>query len=225
MAMVEELLEPIAIVIFAKAPIEGFAKTRLIPRLGAKGAADLQRRLIERTVRAACASHVGPVSLWCSPSKSELAFQSLSEHYALPLFDQIEGDLGRRMHHAFSVTEATMPALLVGTDCAVLAPEHFARCAGALRTGAQSVFIPVEDGGYILIGLRRPMPVLFESIPWGTAHVMTETRNRVEALGVSSAELPPLWDIDRPEDYDRAVACGALEAPRSDVSDPSQPAE
>ncbi|MBU6299364.1 MAG: TIGR04282 family arsenosugar biosynthesis glycosyltransferase [Alphaproteobacteria bacterium] len=218
--------DPVAIAIFAKAPIEGLAKTRLIPRLGAKGAANLQRQLIERTIRTARASQVGPVSLWCSPSKSDATFRSLSASYAFPLFDQIEGDLGRRMHHAFCVETATMPTLLVGTDCVVLAPQHFVRCAEALRSGAESVFIPVEDGGYILVGLRRPIPGLFQAIPWGTPQVMTKTRLRAESLGISCTELPPLWDIDRPEDYDRVVAYGALELPdKSTGSDPSECAE
>ncbi len=202
--------EPVAIAIFAKAPIEGFAKTRLVPRLGAKGAADLHQQLIERTILIARAANVGPVSLWCSPSKDEAKFAALGAYHALPLFSQIDGDLGQRMQHTFLVETATMPTILVGTDCAVITPEHFIRCAELLRGEAEAVFIPVEDGGYILIGLRRPIPQLFRAIPWGTSQVMAETRRRAQDAGVKTAELPPLWDIDLPEDYDRALRCGVL---------------
>lgn len=209
--MSQEHPEPVAIAIFAKAPIEGFAKTRLIPRLGAKGAANLQWTLIERTISVARAAEIGPIFLWCSPSKRETAFASLSERYDIPLFDQIEGDLGDRMHHALRVTCATTPTLLIGTDCAVLTAEHLVACAERLRSGTNAVFIPVEDGGYMLVGLKRPAPELFRSMPWGTSRVMLETRKRAEACGILMAELPPLWDIDVPEDYERAVSCGEID--------------
>jgi len=121
------------------------------------------------------------------------------------------------------MTTATMPTLLVGTDCTILTPRHFVDCARLLRTGAEAVFIPVEDGGYILVGLRRPIPALFQSVSWGTPEVMNETRERANALNISLTELPPLWDIDRPEDYDRAVSCGALEIlDEGGVGDPLQ---
>lgn len=208
--------EPVAIAVFAKAPIEGFAKTRLIPRLGAKGAAALQRDLIERTLHVASAARVGPVSLWCSPSKDDPYFVSLSERLAMPRRSQVQGDLGARMAHTFAVATATLPTLLVGADCAVLRPDHFIQAADALRTGAQAVFIPVEDGGYILVGLRRTIPELFDGVPWGTPDVMTQTRRRLEVLEIVAHELPALWDIDRPEDYDRALRDGVLDTSDQD---------
>ncbi|MDE1937945.1 MAG: TIGR04282 family arsenosugar biosynthesis glycosyltransferase [Alphaproteobacteria bacterium] len=208
--MVHSTAESVAIAIFAKAPIEGFAKTRLIPRLGATGAAELQRQLIERTVHMAREARVGPVSLWCSPSKSDPYFVSLGERLAMALYDQRGDDLGERMLHTFAVKTATMPTLLVGTDCAVLTPKHFVKCADALRRGADCVFMPVEDGGYILIGMRRPIPEMFAAIPWGTSGVMAKTRERISGLSITTIELPPLWDIDRPEDYDRAIVDGVF---------------
>ncbi|MDE2185095.1 MAG: TIGR04282 family arsenosugar biosynthesis glycosyltransferase [Alphaproteobacteria bacterium] len=208
--MAHSAAEPVAIAIFAKAPIEGFAKTRLIPRLGATGAAELQRQLIERTVHTVRKAHVGPVSLWCSPSKNDPYFVSLGERLAMALYTQRGDDLGERMLHAVAVKTATMPTLLVGTDCAIITPEHFVRCADALRRGADCVFIPVEDGGYILVGMRRPIPDLFTAIPWGTSDVMIKTRERIADLAITTIELAPLWDIDRQEDYDRAIVDGVL---------------
>lgn len=198
--------ELIGVAIFAKAPIEGFAKTRLIPRLGARGAANLQRQLLERTVRIACAADVGPVSLWCSPDVEHDTFRELGTSHPLTLHRQVGDDLGQRMDRVFSVMIAERPLLLIGTDCAVIEPWHLVQCANALRGGADAVFIPVEDGGYILIGLKAAAPELFASMPWGSPEVMEETRRRASTLGLRVFETEPLWDVDLPEDYDRAVA-------------------
>jgi rSAM/selenodomain-associated transferase 1 len=208
--MSHESPESVAIAIFAKAPIAGFAKTRLVPRLGAEGAAKLQRQLIERAVRIACESRSGPVSLWCSPNADHDCFRSLREQWDVALHDQIDADLGARMHHAFLAHTKASPMLLIGTDCVTLTSQHITESADRLRAGGNAVVIPVEDGGYILIGLREPVPALFTNIAWGTKNVMVETRARANAVGVEVLELPPLWDIDRIEDYERAVAAGYL---------------
>ncbi len=210
MAIARAHPDPVSVAIFAKAPIAGFAKTRLIPRLGEDGAANVQRRLIERTVRIAHEANTGPLSLWCSPNADHEVFRSLGEHFGLALHDQIGNDLGARMHHAFSELTKASAALLIGTDCAAIASQHLLTCANLLRAGSDGVIVPVEDGGYILIGLKRPAPALFADMPWGTADVMIETRARAMSAGLSLAELPPLWDIDRVEDYQRALACGYL---------------
>ena len=68
------------------------------------------------------------------------------------------------------------------------------------------MFVPCEDGGYALIGLSRADRRLFEDIAWGGDTVMAETRRRLAALGWQWRELDTLWDVDRPEDYERLVA-------------------
>jgi rSAM/selenodomain-associated transferase 1 len=200
--------KPAAVAIFAKAPIEGLAKTRLIPLLGAKGAADLQGRMIERTARIACAAAIGPVSLWCAPDCQHGCFTEIGRRQGIVLHEQIDDELGARMHHAISTLPK--PVLVMGTDCVVIEPEHLRWCARHLHQGSDGVVVPVEDGGYIAIGLNRPSPELFAPMPWGTSLVIAETRRRALASGISLAELEPLWDIDRPEDYERAVREGAL---------------
>lgn len=196
--------------IFAKAPVAGLAKTRLIPRLGPRGAADLQRRLIERTVRTACEANVGPVSLWCSPSKEHDVFAQMRDRYGVALCSQSNDDLGARMHHAFSSLAADASALLLGCDCVTITSEILVECSRLINGNHDAVFIPVEDGGYILVGLKKPEPHLFDAMSWGTANVMAETRVRASILGLRVAELKPLWDIDEPNDYDRAVLCNLL---------------
>ena len=66
-----------------------------------------------------------------------------------------------------------------------------------------AVLIPAEDGGYVLIGLRRYLPTVFEGITWSTPQVLAQTRERLRAAGASWTELAPLWDVDEPADWQR----------------------
>ena len=63
--------------------------------------------------------------------------------------------------------------------------------------------IPVEDGGYVLIGTRQPQPGLFDHMTWSTETVMAETRRRLARLSLAWREPALLWDVDRPEDVVR----------------------
>jgi rSAM/selenodomain-associated transferase 1 len=193
--------EPVGIAILAKAPVPGLAKTRLIPALGADGAAALQEQLILRTVEIACAAATGPVTVWATPDASHAVFRNVAEKFAVGIVRQPDGDLGARMLAAVAAAQA--PALVIGTDCPALTSGHLVDAAIALREGLDAVVIPAEDGGYVLIGLRRPEPALFADMTWSTDTVMTETRARIARLGLAVRELPPLWDVDRPEDLER----------------------
>ena len=201
----------VAIAVFARAPIPGQAKTRLIPRLGAQGAAELQRWLLRRTLETAVAARLGPVSLWCAPSREHPVFAACREERGLELFEQRGGDLGARMLHAFSALCPQGPVLLIGTDCPALSIAALRRAAAALREGRDAVLIPAEDGGYVMIGLHRAEPRLFDAMPWGTGGVMTATRRRLRELGWRWAEPKTLWDVDRPEDFNRLRASGLLD--------------
>jgi uncharacterized protein len=99
--------------------------------------------------------------------------------------------------------QANGPALVIGTDCPTLTAVHLRDAAEALRSGAEVVVIPADDGGYVLIGMRRPIPDLFADMAWSTDAVMTETRRRLSHLGLSWREPAQLWDVDRPADVRR----------------------
>ena len=200
---------PLDIAVFARAPLAGQAKTRLIPLLGADGAAALQRRLIERTLSTACAVQGARVTLWVAGDAGHAFVAEAARRFGVAIAEQRGADLGARMNHAFETVGA--PLLLIGTDCPQLAPDDLSAAAGALR--AHDVVIqPATDGGYVLIGLARPRPPLFESIDWGGPQVLRQTRERIAALGLRCALLPPLHDLDTPADLQRALAAGWLAA-------------
>jgi len=190
------------VMVFARAP--GEAKTRLIPALGAAGAAALHRRLVMHCLRAARDSRLGPVELWCAPGTGDPFFRECERRLGASLHPQAEGDLGARMQRAFESALALSPrAILVGSDIPALSAQYLRDADRALRRGGDAVIGPAEDGGYVLIGLSRCDAALFRDIPWGGSEVLAETRRRIAALGWRVTELPALWDVDRPEDLER----------------------
>ena len=188
------------VIVFAKAPRAGYAKTRLIPALGAEGAASLARRLLEHAVAQARAAELGSVELCCAPDATDRDLAAFAESGAVSLSDQGEGDLGQRMARALNRTlHQHAHVLLIGTDAPGLDTSMIRSAAAALETD-DAVFVPALDGGYALVGLRRPAPWLFDAIPWSTPAVMALSRERLVQAGWRHAELAPLADIDEPAD-------------------------
>src|SRR6266581_8124450 len=192
------------VMVFARAPTPGEAKTRLIPALGEAGAAALHRRLVMHSLRAATDAQFGPVELWCAPDIGDPFFLECERRLGASLHPQGEGDLSARMQRAFeSALARSRRAILVGSDIPVLSARYLRDADQALGRGDEIVIGPAEDGGYVLIGLSRCDPELFRDIPWGGSEVLTQTRRRLAALSWRSSELPVLWDVDRPEDLER----------------------
>jgi rSAM/selenodomain-associated transferase 1 len=194
------------ILVFAKAPQPGAVKTRLIPALGAAGAARLHERLLERTLATAAAAGVGPLEL-CGDLASDPVLAARAAAHGAALTAQGPGDLGARMHRAFARALASAPHVLaVGCDCPALTPAHLRAASAALAAGQDAVLGPAEDGGYVLIGLARVHSALFEGIRWGGPDVAERTRASLGRLGWRWREIERLWDVDRPEDLTRVVA-------------------
>ena len=188
------------LIVFAKAPEPGLAKTRLIPALGANRAAALAERMLAHAVGAATAADLGQVELCASPNTSHPSLQRLGLRHGLALSDQGEGDLGARMHRALTRTlRQYRRAILFGSDAPAIDAAMLQQAAAALATH-DAVFVPALDGGYALVGLRRPVASLFEGIAWSTASVMAQTRERARAAGLTWAELAAVADIDEPGD-------------------------
>ncbi len=207
-----------AILVFAKAPVAGAAKTRLIPLLGAAGAATLHSRLITRALATAGAAAPDSIELWCAPDAGDAFLQSAAQQAGATLHVQLGANLGERMAHAFAATlQHKSHAICIGADCPALTAQHLRNAADVLRGGHDAVFVPAEDGGYALIGLSRAAPELFTGIAWGTNTVMAETRARLQENNLRWQELETMWDVDRPEDYQRLQLSGLLEvAPSPD---------
>lgn len=196
------------VIVFAKAPVPGEAKTRLIPNLGAAGAARLHAALVERALETARAAGLGSVELCCAPDATHPFFATCAERFGATLSTQVAGELGARMSAAFDrVVPNAGPALLIGTDCPALESEHLREAAAALATGCNAVLGPAEDGGYVLVGLARPSLQVFEGIEWGGSNVLRHTRARLATLGWRWHELAELWDVDRPDDLARLAEC------------------
>jgi rSAM/selenodomain-associated transferase 2/rSAM/selenodomain-associated transferase 1 len=193
-----------SLMIFAKAPVAGAAKTRLAPVLGEQGAADLHARLTERILHTAVTANLAPVELWCSPDCGHPFFQAVTGTVGRRV--QHGQDLGDRMANAFDAALGHHPyAVLVGTDCPAMTADYLARAFALLDGGADAVLGPAEDGGYVLLGLRCMDKRLFEGVAWGTDSVLDQTRERLAALGWRWQELETLWDVDRPEDLERLM--------------------
>lgn len=183
------------VVLFTRWPEPGLAKTRLIPALGPDGAAALHRRLTERTLRVLRAAGL-PIDLRVTGADPARFAEWLGADLAI--VDQGGGDLGARLARAVDPA----PVLFVGADAPDLAAHHLHEAAAALAR-ADVAIGPAEDGGYWLLGLARPVPELFDDMPWGTSAVYAETVARLDALGLAVERLEVLADLDRPEDLAR----------------------
>ena len=198
------------ILVFARAPVPGRCKTRLVPALGRDGAARLHRQLVRRTLSAARASAL-PVELWCAPDARHGFFAACRRDYGVVLRRQPAGDLGRRMALALArvLREGAGAAILVGSDCPEFTPKDFSAAIAALSR-ADCVLQPSTDGGYVLIGARRLARRVLAGIAWSSGRELAQTRGRFRALGLRWRELRVLGDVDTPADYRRVRRKGRL---------------
>jgi uncharacterized protein len=193
------------IIIFAKAPVPGNVKTRMIPALGAEGAAMLHMALVERAITTAKRASKS-IELCCTPDSEHAFFEDMQEEFDLALTSQVEGDLGARMHAA--LTRALDPrdehthVVLIGADAASLSPNDLKAADAALKTHDIAI-APAEDGGYVLIAAKRVAPTMFRDIDWGQEHVFAQQTRALSDANLSLATLGMQWDVDRPQDLDR----------------------
>ncbi len=189
-----------AVIVFAKAPVPGLAKTRLVPALGDAGAAAVAERLLLQATAAAVAAQLGPVELCVTPDTRHDIFQALANQHGVSLEVQGEGDLGARMHRALQrQLQQHGHVLLMGADAPAL-DAALLREAAAHLNQHDAVFVPALDGGYALVGLCRPQPGLFAGMTWSTDRVMQDTRKHAHAAGLRWAETAAVADIDVPAD-------------------------
>lgn len=187
-----------AIAQLARAPVPGRVKTRLLPHLSPLRAAQLHAALVLYVCRRLC--RAGPLQLWVTGDEGAPVFADCLAAGAERLCRQQGADLGERMLHIVQqVLEDHDKVILVGSDAPALDGDYLQRARAALEH-SEVVFGPAADGGYVLLGLSRPVPELFSGIPWGTHRVLQRSLEVLDRIGVSSSLLESLPDIDRPED-------------------------
>lgn len=192
------------VALLCRAPIPGFAKTRLIPHLGETETARLQEELILQAVCTALDSSVGPVELWCDPDETHPFFGMIMKKYPVRLTAQPPGDRGTRLHTSASgALTAADGVILMGVDCPIMPQYYLEEAAAALTRGCDVTVGPAEDGSYVLLGLRHASETLFSDISWGTPLVFAQTQARIAQLGWRCHTLAALWNVNTPADYQR----------------------
>lgn len=188
------------LIVFAREPRAGSAKTRLIPALGPKGAADLYRAMLMQTLDTASGVEVGRHSLWLDVSAPGSSISRRAEQLGFVIRQQSGVSLGERMGNAFgNALREAESAILIGSDCPGYSAAYLQQALAELER-RDAVLGPAADGGYVLIGIRQPGPKVFEQIDWGTERVLEQTRERMRGLGWRWSELATLQDIDEPQD-------------------------
>lgn len=189
------------IVIFAKSPTPGHAKTRLAPLLGIHGAAELARQMLIRTCREARHVRGAIVELCVAPAPGQPLWSGPWPEGVEALSNQGEGDLGERLSRAAErVIALGGRIVLIGTDCPDLDRQHLQNAFSVLET-FDAFLHPVEDGGYALLALRRYSPFVFAGIEWSGPKVAQATLERLEALEWSAEIGETLRDIDDARDF------------------------
>lgn len=190
------------LILFAKTPVAGRVKTRLIPDLGEQGAADLARALIEESVRRSVEAWPGPVSLQVWPDIGHQCFETLRRRFGVTVSLQSKGDLGAKMFEALNdAHQRGAAAAIMGCDVPQC-PAETHRTAHAFLAQGRSVIGPSDDGGYYLIGINPPQRKCFERIRWGGSKVFDTTLKRATSAGVELIVLQQLNDIDTMADVE-----------------------
>ena len=195
-----------ALIIFAKAPVVGQVKTRLCPPLTPDEAASLHGSLVLDLLERCQALNGCDRIMAGSPTADHPFFGAMKTRFKVPIWEQVGEDLGARMAHAFrsAIGSRYQSAIIIGTDIPGITAPLITTARKALHDH-DLVLGPSVDGGYYLIGLRKPVPELFVGIPWSTDTVCSLTREKAQALGLSVKMLPVLRDLDTIEDLQAFV--------------------
>ena len=184
------------IIIFAREPVYGQVKTRLIPALGEKGATEFYSKLLAYTINNVITAVLSPVNLCITPESH------ISYFAEMPCADQFEislqagDDLGMRMYHALaSGLKQYSKVILIGTDCPFLKKTDLQQAISALDEN-DMVFSPAKDGGYVLVGAKKVLPDIFTDIEWGTDKVMEQSRKALTVNDFCWQELSEQQDVD-----------------------------
>jgi len=196
-----------ALLVFTRTPVPGQTKTRLIPLLGAQGAADFHQAILQSTLAEANASDFETIEIWCATENDHPFLKQCELDYSCAMKMQQGNDLGERMHHATEITLAENTfVVLIGSDCPAITTDILNQSYQHLSDGKDAVLGTASDGGYYLIGLKKTNSRIFQDITWGEGNVAERTRQNFDELSLDYVELEELTDIDTPDDYQRYIS-------------------
>jgi len=190
--------------IFAKPPVNGKVKTRLIPDIGAEKATEVYRYCLSQTLDLIHATSFD-YEIWLGEESNDPVFKQQCH------LQQGE-DLGARMFHALNRGLHTNPedsVILIGSDCLDLRQQQLSQAAEALENH-DLVLLPCFDGGFAMIGCRKIDPALFDSVEWSSENVLAQTLKNAEALDYRVHLLETVRDIDTLADLNHYPALRAL---------------
>jgi rSAM/selenodomain-associated transferase 1 len=197
------MLRPV-IILMVKAPRAGQAKTRLVSALSREDAASLAA-CFALDALAHARRVLGEVIVAYTPADARPV---LAELLTGPIIwhEQEGADLGARLE-AIAAHAGTLgygPLLIMGTDSPTLPASFICAARDALAAGDADITLgPTEDGGYYLVGLRRPVPGLFQNVEWSTPRAYRQTARNAARLCLRLFSLPPWYDVDTPQDFAR----------------------
>ncbi len=201
------------ILVFTKPPITGKCKSRLVPALGEKGAAQLQARLLKKIITELVEFNLCAFEIWQTEPTSCFADLFVNKDVSVVVHTQQGNTLGERMSNAMQQTlQDVSRVIIIGSDCILYSKPYIKMAISCLNT--ESLVIgPAADGGYVLIGANQYYPAIFENISWGSSCVFQQTILKAQHKGIAYNVLEELWDIDTPSDLDKLkkVAPGILD--------------
>jgi len=189
--------------IFTKAPIKGQVKTRLGESLSADQIIKLYKKMLNEVITTALEAKVCPVELRVALDANHEFFLPYIER-GVSIKPQCNGDLGHRMATAFDegLNEKEF-VIAIGGDCVSIDGDYLLNAAKLLADKKEVVIGPAEDGGYVLLGMKRFLPDIFQDIPWGSERVLSLSVKKLDLLHINYKLLNLAWDVDTPEDLHR----------------------
>jgi hypothetical protein len=193
------------LIVVSKRPEPGQVKTRLAVDVGEFRAAALYEAFLRDTIVTAQALADTDLLISFTPPEAREYYGELAPHARL--VEQPDGDLGRRLYHAFEIAFGLgyQQAVVIGSDSPHLTVERLEE-AFAVTRGETAVIGPSDDGGYYLLGLSNPEPVLFGGIDWGSERVFAQTQRRANSAGLRLSVLSAEFDVDTLQDLEKLEA-------------------
>ncbi len=190
------------LIVFTRYPKPGSTKTRLIGALGEQGAARLHQTLTQHVLARAelvASGRAVDVEVRFAGGSCRLMARCFGKRFDYR--PQVPGHLGHRLNEAVTAAfcEGAERVVVIGTDCPAVTPSVLREAFDHLAVH-DVVLGPAHDGGYYLIGLKRPQRELFSNIPWGGGEVLRATLRQAARSSLNVWLLPAMGDIDRPDD-------------------------